>query len=58
MNKELSQLIKMCDEFNASILKYDVCGSASEEYGSHAVVEDCQGRVILFRYNDKKGEWE
>ena len=58
MNKELTQLIKMCEEFDASILKYDVCGSVNEEYSSHAVVEDCMGRVILFRYNDKKKEWE
>ena len=58
MNKKLRKLIKMCDEVDASILKYDVCGSVKEEYSSHAVVEDCTGRVVLIRYNDKKGEWE
>ena len=58
MNKKLRKLIKMCDEVDASILKYDVCGSVKEEYSSHAVVEDCTGRVVLVRYNDKKGEWE
>lgn len=58
MNKKLSKLIKICDEVNASILKYDVCGSVSEEYSSHAIVEDNTGRVVLVRYNDKKGEWE
>lgn len=58
MNKGLSQLVKMCEEVGANILKYDVCGSVSEEYSSHAIVEDCMGRVILFRYNEKKGEWE
>ena len=58
MNKKLSKLIRICNEVNASILKYDVCGSVKEEYSSHAIVEDHTGRVVLVRYNDKKGEWE
>ena len=30
MNKKLSKLIRICNEVNASILKYDVCGSVKE----------------------------
>lgn len=54
MNNILQELIKKCDEAQATIMRVEICSKSTKN--PRAIIKDYKGRIISLNYRNNK--WE